>query len=388
MRIARFAGSILLIIFVTVAVSEIFLHIYITNEKYAEEYDYESRFNRYRKSWYGDRFKSNHCSIAEDLITHPHLAFISKPGSGCSIPVNDSGTYGTRNLKSQKEKNEYSILLVGGSVASHMGMLEAENPLEIELNNNYIPPEGKNIFKIYNGSHPAWKMPGTTLMGLMNQNDFDSIIFLDGFNEFVSLFFEKNLWNPSEYIYSVAENTTVADKIGFGGVDRVMADMYSRVPLLKHLRTYNILLKIMITNDQNKNVHYVAYGKGETLESLSVKYVDHVKAIGSFSGSVVFFQPTALIKKKLTAEELKNCGFVCEKDYINYYESFSKLVYSKILKNKIKNFYDLTNIFSEVSEAVYADAAHLKNEKGDIGMELLGKKMALGLSQSLGLKHK
>ncbi len=390
MKLVKKIFLIFFVFFQFILFAEIFLHILLGKDRYLHEFKMESVLYKYRRSWYGDAFANTNCSISEELISHPHLAFISKSSDFCNIPVTDSGTYGKRNLKSTpvEREQEFSILLIGGSTASHLGILEEKNPLEIELNAKYVPPMGKKRFTVYNGSHPAWKMPSTTIMGMMNQKYFDSIIYLDGFNEFTSIFFEKNLWNPSEYVYSIAAEKNLS-KVGLISFSRkILTSLYFHFYISRELRLVNVLLKILLLKSQELKVHYIPYGNGNAIEDLATEYLNHVQKNLTHKNSLVFFQPTALTGKSLSQEELDGCEYLCKKEYMALYEEYISLVNKKSNELKLKNFYTLSNIFRKNKETIYLDSVHLKNGTKDLGMRILASQMVLDISKSLRLKKK
>lgn len=386
-RFFKITGIVLAIFFQTLLLTELLLYITIDKKEYEAEYAIESFFYKYRRSWYGDRYAKNNCTISEEIAPHPHLAFISRPSKNCEIPVTELGTLGNRSLDNSNS-DEFKILLIGGSLASHMGMMEDSNPIEIELNKRFLAPKNKSKFKIYNGAHPAWKMPSTTLMGLMNQNEYDATIFLDGFNEFTSIFFEKNLWAPSEYVYSLATESAGVKGDFVTHARKFFAHLYTEYPIIRKTRLCNVVLKMLIAMSQKNYFNYIPYGSGKDVENLSSTYIRHISNVLSYKNSVAFFQPSALIGKKLTAEEIKSCDYMCKGNNQAIYLNYSLLVSEKAKRLKLRNFYNLTDIFNDIDHSLYYDAVHLKNSAEGSGMHLLGKVIANKFSESLSLKSK
>ncbi|MBC7713039.1 MAG: hypothetical protein H7177_06855 [Rhizobacter sp.] len=345
------ASLLILAIFMEASV-----RIFINEETYQSEYNLRKHFDHMLMSWYGTNFDTSNCLIDNKLKAHPHLAFITGPDENCQVPVTDVGTFGHRNLKSKKPADEFSILVLGGSQASQLAQLEEKSPLELALNANF-KVNGKTHFKIYNGAHPAWKMPSPLIMKLMLEDKFDAFIVLDGFNEFISHMTHNDSFAPMSYIYQLSLPLGFNRYSLLTSVRRKTNKLLLKFPFLFNFRSLNVVQSKIIKLEQ---LHYfsmtVASPPEDDYFAAYARYINTLASEENKKNISHFLQPSTANGKKLTSAEQASCP-TCNEVLRSANEDFSKKYDSLKGKSRVP-VHNLTKIFNDHAEDIFLDAVH------------------------------
>lgn len=124
------------------------------------------------------------CSYIDNLYPHPYLGFVNGNISDCPDPnINAFGANSAEYPKSRTEQ-EYSVLVIGGSVAEQMMRPFGNEAPELKrhLENQYLGPKGQPV-KVYSAGFGSWKQPQQLFVYLLLQDRFDAVISIEGMNE-------------------------------------------------------------------------------------------------------------------------------------------------------------------------------------------------------------
>src|SRR5690349_2722952 len=139
---------------------------------YLEEGRYVSAqelFQRSQNTYVRDLTKGTACRYVDTLYPHPYVAFVHHGNPPCGLSdVNNIGLLNA-DFPTEKRTDRYTILVVGGSVASQLVQEQpppARHYLEEELNKRYVSPNGKP-FLVLNGGDGAWKEPQSFILFAM-----------------------------------------------------------------------------------------------------------------------------------------------------------------------------------------------------------------------------
>lgn len=140
--------------------------------------------NKYINSKTGEDEK---CHFIDKVKPSAHFGYTLIRKDGCKTLSNSQGVVGKREIPFVKDPDNFSILVLGGSVAEglitddYLGRIFLENI----LNENYISPNGKP-FRLYNGALGGWSMPVQNNVLTYYADRVDAAISIDGFNEAIS----------------------------------------------------------------------------------------------------------------------------------------------------------------------------------------------------------
>ncbi|MBS0550129.1 MAG: hypothetical protein JSR24_20425, partial [Proteobacteria bacterium] len=127
------------------------------------------------------------CRYVDALYPHPYVAFVHHGNPPCGLTnVNNVGLFND-DFPTVKRTDRYTVLVVGGSVASQLAQNMPAPPapkyLEEELNKRYLSPNGKP-WLVLNGGDGAWKEPQQFILFSMYASSVDAVVALDGYNEY------------------------------------------------------------------------------------------------------------------------------------------------------------------------------------------------------------
>ena len=133
---------------------------------------------------------------------------------------------------------------------------DAPRFLELELNQNYVSPNGKP-FLVLNGGDGAWKEPQPFILFALNAQAIDGVVTIGGMNEFYMFrnFVTERLERPVSNFLEV--NPLVADEnFGDAAVGWVMGRIAGAVSLNPVLGSSHAVYMIV------RGVEAVAKGRG------------------------------------------------------------------------------------------------------------------------------
>lgn len=341
------------------------------------------------------------CAWNQTLVSHPYLGWVHKrPGTKCGFSgVNNRGFPSHYDMPSRRDPNYFSILLVGGSVASHLAIGKSGGRiwLEDELNENYISPNGKP-FRILQGAMGGWKFPAQNIVTLMYGDIADAVAAVDGFNETADYSVDR----PQTMLVQILsrESSDVQNWIPFSYA-RKFRHAALGLPMLKNsylaLSIYRALIQLAYTEAKHRAEHFEKniYPDLDNVseaehEQWNLKRFEHYFLMLEGEAKILkvpfahFLQPIPSYKKNLTLEEKNHLLFVTDQ----HYKPYDKL--ARRLKQQGHNSFSLTDIFEHHDENIYSDEIHCQfDERGDSpGYALMSKAIAEDLAKAWHLKRR
>lgn len=354
----------------------------------------EELLSRYHNQYLQSFSLEAGCPFAETLIGHSMLGFVHrKPESLSSrcqkmFRINNIGVLSQRDLPLVRKKDEFPILILGGSVAQKIADyqdLHGELYLEKWLNQTYLSPD-KKPFKIYNGALGAWSMPNQLNMLLMYGERVGGVISIDGYNESFALQAGRRLESVPAASYILANS----DRLGMRvlGLRLLWAYQYAiSHSFLQRSYFINVTYKIAsgiyqrhiidpeaveeFTSGNSEDLKLtLPEAKRWSLESLR-KYSHHFHLVGRYSQikTAQFLQPSRLYGKVLTSEE---------KNYQEYIEKETYLSLDNLYQKMEKESFpvrSLTRVFENEKNEVFVDNIHLNARANEQLVQQIGKEL-------------
>jgi hypothetical protein len=374
----------------------------------------EELFQRTQNTFVRDITKGTDCRYVDTLFPHPYVAFVHHGNPPCGAGnINNVGLFND-DFPTVRRTDRYTVLLLGGSVASQLGQSAKAPPapkfLEEELNSHYVSPNGKP-FLVLNGGDGAWKEPQQFILFSLYAGSVDAVVTLDGYNEryFFRSYTEERLERPLSNFTEV--NPFVADEnfgdAAIGWVIGRVAAILSNVPILGHSHAAYMIIRGIESVAKSKDIFH-ATKKKTTLASLFrlpddirgnaekvfqiqlelyQKYERAIEAVARDNGvkTAYFFQPVPAWGKELTPDERANAG---ELDYGPLYRRMVEGMLT--LRKRGLKMYDLGDLLKDEKERIYADDVHfLRVIGGDSkGYRLMAARMGRDLAEAWGLQRK
>ena len=374
----------------------------------------EELFERTQNTYVRDLTKGP-CRYVDTLFPHPYLGFVHHANPPCGLPnVNNIGLFND-DFPVLKRADRYTVLLVGGSVASQLAQNMPAPPapryLEEELNKNYVSPNGKP-WLVLNGGDGAWKEPQQLILFALYASSVDAVVTLDGYNE--SYFFThpqtERLERPLSNFIDV--NPFVADEnfgdAATGWVLGRVAGVLSQNPILGHSHAAYMIIRgieaVAKSKDAFKSTKKTTLvglfsmpeeiRKSPDLEfavqlALYQKYERGIDAIAKDNGvkSAYFLQPIPRYGKVLTESEKERIGGGMANG-----EVYRRLVAGMMtLRDKGLPIYDLGDLLKDEKDTFYSDYIHfVRDRKTGVspGYRLMAARMGQLLAETWGLKAK
>jgi hypothetical protein len=342
------------------------------------------------------------CLFSETIIAHPILGYVHRHPEYMSArcrnttPVNNINMRSERDLPLIKNKNEFAVLILGGSVAEQFANYKDSTGtyyFEEILNKKIKLPGGKK-FKIYNGALGGWAMPNQINMMLMYHERIDGIVSLDGYNEATPIQRGERLEQVLPDLFLLATSTQGSfNQLYLRTLWALQYGLAHKV--IKHSYFFNVSYKIMVALFQGfimspeKLLEYKS-GNSETIPldleqrrawSLNSfhNYLINFHELGKAKGLKVaqFLQPTRMYGKVLTESESKPREYNEKNTYIKIESLYNELAEKKYPVRS------LTNVFRNEREDIYADHIHYIKTSNNYskGNELVANAMADYLKQ-------
>lgn len=369
-------------------------------------------YERTQNTYVRDLTKGS-CRYVDTLFPHPYLAFVHHGNPPCGLSnINNIGLFND-DFPVVKRTDRYTVLLVGGSVASQMGQNwapPAPKYLEEELNKHYVSPTGKP-WLVLDGGDGAWKEPQQFIMFSMYATSVDAVVTLDGYNEhyFFRPYDTERLERPLSNFIDV--NPFVADEnfgdAAIGWVIGRVAGVLSQNVILGHSHAAYMIIRGIEAVAKSKDVF--KSNKKTTLPGLFAmseevhknadlqfavqlglyqKYERGIEAIARDNGvkTAYFLQPVPAYGKVLTEDERKNAGD------LSYGETYRRMVAGMMtLRDKGLAIYDLGDLLKDEKERIYADDIHFIREYKtgkSKGYPIMAARMGELLAQTWDLQRK
>ena len=327
--------------------------------------------------------KANFVKNNKGTLPHPFLGSTSTKLISLDSTISNEPMFHSVSKKPTSKK-EIKILILGGSVASHLskGGIEVEDEVFAKTLNNRF---NTDRFVIYNAAVGGYKQPQQVFkliyLDLLGFKP-DLVINLDGFNEIAeTISFNKLQKTPATFPYLYP--TTLK----LGSEDRSCINFNNT--LLK-INTYIPLIELAswayVINCNSKIVgepfekpwwHAIINNNNQTIEDYALASIK----IWEISSNFLF---TTLNTKKINYihvlqpnQYVKGSKIYSKKELD---QSLNSDMYGTPIKNyyqllngknlKTKNFIDERMLFKDISESIYMDnCCHMNNK----GMSLLSK---------------
>lgn len=346
------------------------------------------------------------------LFPHPYLAFVhNKKFNGSS--TNNIGLMFPEDMPGSKREDYFTILVLGGSVASQFAGLFDYSPRYLEkiLNDRY-DFQGKTV-KVLSAADGAWKQPQQVIMLSLYGHVADAVVSLEGFNEHylflpgVSVSLElpaPNYWTVNPFLTGGAYRQLASS------VEDTLAELGRENFIVRHSMAAYLLLRLgrtQIIKWCKKNSDGGAENERFGISTASIftipdsfrevpfeyninlykKYIRMMNAIAdSLKMKKAFFmQPVPGLKKKLTPEELRVVG---DLSYAPTYAAMEKELLS--LTEEGVPVFSLVDVFEQSEETLYADSVHCVGGVTEYseGHRLMAEKMAAYLEKEWKLERK
>ena len=373
-------------------------------------------YERAQNTYVRDMTKGSSCRYVDTLYPHPYVAFVHHGNPPCGLPnVNNIGLLNA-DFPTEKRTDRYTILVVGGSVASQLVQEQpapARHYLEEELNKRYVSPNGKP-FLVLNGGDGAWKEPQSFILFAMYASSVDAVVALDGYNEHYLFrsFTEERLERPLSNFLDV--NPFVADEnfgdAAIGWVIGRVAGVLSHTPILDNSHAAYMIVRGIEAVAKGQDV-FKGGKKKTTLNSIFAlpddikgngekvfqtqlglyqKYERAIEAVAKDNGvkSAYFLQPVPSWGKELTDEEKRVAGG----DLVD--PAFYRRIVDGMmtLRERGLAMFDLGDIFKDEKGTIYADYIHCYRDssptKESRGYTIMAERVAKDLAQAWGLASK
>jgi hypothetical protein len=343
------------------------------------------------------------CSFPETIISHPNLGYIHRQkvqrSPYCTLPVNNIGLATKRDLPVIKNKNEFRIMLLGGSVAhqlSNYETLDGKIFLEDYLNKNYKSPNGFP-FVVSTGAAGAWKMPNQLIMTMTYSNRIDAIISLDGYNESYSIkigrYLEEN-YGATTYIAGQSYNSSLFNYLSLLRTYRIRIKKYKLDHLYTSFILYHNLVNYLVHNYVSEDVIEEFSNKDTQLNNINYSirkklitdqfsnYILKLHSLSKFSNllSAHFLQPTRYYGKKLTESEKNFQDSISSREMDEVRSIYNQL-------SKTLPIVDLSELYKNEEGEIFVDHIHCDQQKGKSrGYELMAKAIAENIAKMWKLK--
>jgi hypothetical protein len=391
-----------LIILITLIFAEVLLSLGLNSNIISKP---ERNWDFYKNTYVGD---TPSCNFQDSLEAHPFFGWMIGESESCRNFVrNNKGFWDRRDLPDLKDPNFYSILVLGGSVASQFsrGSADDDHPrhwLEDELNSNFKSPNGMP-FRVLSGSMGVWKMPTQINVTAMFGSSVDAVISLDGYNEMLGAYSKLPIDRPDSWTwFSVLNHSKSSNIIAALQILKKFRLLVISTPLLKELKLpfliYDSSFRLITGGDRLSKLsdkslpHHFSYPKNWTLEQAESanieKWKNYLRGLRGISEGLGlkylhFVQPIPNIGKVLTDEEKNNYHQVSAEDYL-------KIIVrpAESLKEKGYPLEIMTNVFENTKETVYRDAIHCGYDKDldSLGYRIMAKSMAQSIGKFWKLK--
>lgn len=400
--------KLVFLLFITFFMLEIISYLFCNPEEKKLPPSKHAYINR--NIYLQDFYIKSGCTWNESIIVHPMLGYVHRQPQymswhcNKSTSINNIGIFTKRDLPLIKSKNEFAVIILGGSVAHQLAeTTDADGSIHLEtlLNKTFYSPTGKP-FRVYTGAIGAWAMPNQVNMLLMYGERFDAAIAVDGYNEAFPVQGGTRLekqWSTAIYILSnesytsfkhlflrglwnyqyVLSRTWLQHSYFFNAVYKILTGIFQKV-----IVSNSLLQEFSEGNNENLKLN-PDEAKRWSLEHLN-RYLINFHEIGKINGirTAQFLQPTRLYGKSLTDSEKSYHEFINKEAYQSI-----EVLYRNLEKKKypIKS---LTGIFKNHPEEIYGDHIHFKPiQKGaSLGNQILAQNIIKELGELWHLKKK
>ncbi len=340
---------------------------------------------------------SAECNYNDALYPHPYLAHVHHDLPPCGLSsLNRAGQEGGE-IPVGGDRNAFTILLTGGSVANQMAA--GPNFLEDELNRKYRAPSG-SMFRVVSAADGAWKQPQEAISTLLFLPDVDGVVSVEGFNEHYMLRSHQVFELPSQN-FTVVSPTVYGDLLTLAKVDvlsHVVAFLRSTQPFRSSYLCYlgakafsRWSSKLLDNGSDRQRVlsRLFAFPDEWSLKMRSdhnlkryLYYLESMAALASYHRKqiAIFLQPIPHAKTFLTEEERSKIG---DQSYVPTYMRMHDTALG--LRKRGVPIETLLKVFADQKETIFSDWIHCRWTRDDpvhknLGYEIMAKAIAVRLA--------
>lgn len=359
---------------------------------------------------YTRKLDSQGCSFPEKVQPHPFLVFAHRRTGPCGIPLtNNIGTLSRWTMPDERDPNFFTIMIVGGSVAAHLGIgAEPHSREDIwlanVLNEKYISPNGKP-FRVINGALGGWSYPNQAIMTLLYGDAIDAVVAVDGYNEasHSSKGGKISLPDVATYLATARPQGSFPIHFSIWVLQSMRSAAESLVFVRKSFFIFFAFQRIAAKVDQSlylrslqgelvtQNFYFTRDYSAEKRNDWNRKalrsYVRQMRALASAHNILYahFLQPTRTHGKILTEAEKKYVEYIDAR----VFESVFIRGFREMAREGLPVF-SLTNVFQDERGTIFDDNIHCKyDENGDnYGYRLMSARIARDLAHAWKLRPK
>jgi len=316
------------------------------------------------------------CLFTDAVIGHPVLGYVYRQRDYMSLRcqrmtrVNNIGMRFDRDLPLVKNKKEFALLVVGGSVAEQFANYQRKDEpyfFEELLNRSIKLPSGKK-FRVYNGSVGGWAMPNQLNMIQMYGDRIDGVIALDGYNEAAPIARGERLEKVLPDVYLLATSPKNSFVHIYLKVLRRLQENLANT-FLKHSYFFNVSYKIMVavlngtilspevlnefSEGNTEKIQLPIMERRQWAMNSLRRYLIQFHESGRLQGikTAHFLQPSRMYGKVLTENEKKAKEYGITEVYLQMDTLYSDL-------GKKYPIRSLTHIFENERGEIYSDHIH------------------------------
>ncbi len=340
------------------------------------------------------------CRWVEIMRPHPYLGYVKRNHPPCNEPgINQMGFKGPEFPES-RPKEEFAVLVLGGSVAENLVTLPLMNEptFEEKLNSGWEMPGFQRV-RLFNGAIAGWKQPQPLHLLTEVAPRFHAVVVLDGYNELpflkVGMRLRIGAFPPEigaaifdraeSYWAGLAarwEGALLRLQLWLGPVGRTRSAMLAFSSSRGFLRG-EVVRGAFAEGGLARNFLYPEQLSNEEIGAKNLedflRYHRLIHEVAALQGlkELHLLQPVPGIHRELSEEERKVVGDLAYRDrYLQIEASF--------LRGVGFSGASLTDVFSGVKEDVYVDPIHFN----EVGTRLVQKRIFREMEKRWGLRPK
>ncbi|MCB0366926.1 MAG: hypothetical protein H6624_12470 [Bdellovibrionaceae bacterium] len=343
---------------------------------------------------------------------HPYFSHVRRPRDWCldGVGPNTEGFFGARIPRTYDSKF-FTVLVTGGSVAEEVAYPYPENQFSLErfLNEAYVPPDGRERFRVINGAVAGNRQPAQSIVAFRALPLVDAVLSIEGFNEHYLVMSGESLWAPTiqfyAYLYSLEKSPVwyflTRTLVSFNENLKASPVRHSQFVSLVVSVLTDVLVKRYETGMSaidTPNPMGILSPQPDELngESHSTRVLDEYKSIvrqihhaASSAGKkfLTVLQPTPALYKSLTEEE---------KSMVDRYSS--SYVYLKVVEDLLAlgdeglAVYSSLRVFENEQGTIYRDSIHFDRAPSESnrtsGLEIFVEDLGRAIEKKWGWERK
>jgi hypothetical protein len=383
----------------------------------AVRYGYYSSFDRAQgplslwlrhNNMYIEQFHDQGYTQVDHVVPHPYFFSAGDPDFRGLPPnrVQSRGIESRYPYPLERDPRYFSILILGGSVAYHLGMGEWNGKIWLQdyLNARYRSPNGKP-FRVFCGADGGWRLPVQNNVMTLVGDGFDAFVAVDGYNEALNTKYGVAIDLPPLQEFAFLTNPPDAP----WGLKALWAlHGYRRlcfrygVAQRSFLSFFIFERSAALLNDDQAYWKYLTRRLGRYFELPQDwdrprrdrwnrrKYATYIKLQAAQARALDaryahFVQPVHEIDKTLSEEEKRLPSLISARDYYDVIVPGSE----DARRSGLPSFL-LLDVFQNDAETLYADHIHCRftGDGGNPGYDKMSRRIAELLGRAWRLRGK